>query len=71
MTDPEALILAHRLADVPPHPYWCDECGGKAPFALRECPIEHKEDCPRFGEDANAVWLAAYEYVRDTGRSIP
>lgn len=59
----------HEL--VPPHPYWCDDCGGKAPFRIRACEIEHAKGCPRFGEDADAVFWAAFDYVRATGKAIP
>ena len=60
-----------EIYDVPFHPYWCDECGGKAPFKILSCEIDHVYGCSRFGEDSRKIWLAAYEYVRDTGKSIP
>lgn len=65
------LSTANTPLPSPPHPYWCDECGRKAPFTMRGCEIEHEEGCPRFGEDGYAVWLSAYEYVKRTGKSIP
>lgn len=55
----------------PPHPYWCDDCGAKAPFTIPGWPIDHTEDCSRFGEDARQVYLDAVEYVTTTGESIP
>lgn len=65
------LIIEGMKPPVPAHPYWCDECGAKSPFKMRGCEIDHEEGCSRFGEDGYAVWLAAYEYVKTTGWSIP
>jgi hypothetical protein len=56
--------------EAPPHPYWCDDCDGKAAFTIRGCPIEHESDCPRHGEDAEAVYQAAVAYVKATGKAI-
>lgn len=63
--------MTHIAPIRPPHPYWCDECDGKAPFTIPACPIEHSEDCSRFGEDARQVYAVAVEYVKVTGKSIP
>ena len=41
------------------HPFYCDDCGNKAPFTIAGCPIEHDADCPRFGEDAMQVYEQA------------
>jgi hypothetical protein len=55
----------------PKHPYWCDECGAKAGFTIRGCPIDHKADCSRHGEDAEQVYRDAVAYVKTTGKAIP
>lgn len=82
--DPEPAMCAERRGESgecgcvchggkqgpPPHPYWCDDCGGKAPFTIPGCPIEHSSDCPRHGEDAMEVYKAAVESVRRTGKAI-
>lgn len=61
---PEALPM-------PPHPFWCDDCGAKAGFCIQGCPIDHAEDCRRAGEDLMAVYDAAAEWCRATGGLIP
>lgn len=53
------------------HPYWCDDCGGRAPLTIPGCPIDHLSDCPRFGEDPMVVYKAAVTYVKATGEVIP
>jgi hypothetical protein len=55
----------------PPHPYFCDECGGRAPFKIAGCPVEHALSCPRHGEDPMAVFERAKAYCRETGKAIP
>lgn len=52
------------------HPYWCDDCGGKSPFAIPGSPIDHSPDCSRHGEDAMEVYKQAVEYVKATGKAI-
>lgn len=52
------------------HPYWCDDCGRKAPFTIPGCPIDHEKDCPRFGEDAMQIYREAVDHVRVTGEAI-
>ena len=52
------------------HPYWCDECHGKAAFTIPGCDIDHTEECSRAGEDAMAVYRAAVDYCTKTGESI-
>ena len=54
----------------PPHPYWCDECGQKAPFTIPETPVEHQEWCSRYGEDAVKVFADARDWCIATGKSI-
>jgi hypothetical protein len=54
----------------PNHPYWCDDCGGKAPFTIPGCEIDHDKGCPRENEDAMAVFRAAAEYCKTTGKAI-
>jgi hypothetical protein len=56
---------------MPSHPFWCDDCGGKAPFTIKGFEIDHDPECPRHGEDAEAVFDAAWEFVRVTGKAIP
>lgn len=55
----------------PVHPFWCDDCGAKAPFTINGCGIPHPVDCSRHGEDAISVFQAAVEWCKATGRSIP
>jgi hypothetical protein len=55
----------------PVHPFWCDECGAKAPFTIKGCDIPHDSDCHRRGEDAMGVWEAAVDWCKATGESIP
>jgi len=56
---------------VPPHPYWCDDCGQHAPFRMPFCPIPHVEGCTREGEDAMDIYYQALAYVQATGQEIP
>lgn len=55
----------------PVHPFWCDRCWQRAVFRLRGCPIPHEEDCDRYGEDAEAVYAAAWHWCKRTGKGIP
>ena len=55
----------------PPHPFWCDDCGAKAGFTIRGCPIEHAKCCRRHGEDPEAVFSSAAKWCQQTGESIP
>lgn len=52
------------------HPYWCNDCGENAGFTIPGCPINHRKNCPRFGENAQQVFNAAVTYVKATGRKI-
>ncbi len=54
----------------PPHPYWCDDCGQKAPFTIPGCPIEHSRDCERYNEKPMSVYEKAVNYCRTTGKPI-
>lgn len=71
MTPPTAPALEQR----PRHPFWCDECGGKAPFTIKGSPIRHHRDCPHHGEtytDAERLYEEAKAWcLRNPGRSIP
>lgn len=58
-------------ADRPPHPFWCDACGAKAPFAMRGCAIEHLKGCERRGENPEVVYQRAADWCRKTGEAIP
>lgn len=63
---------ATQTSDKPAlHPYWCDSCGEKSPFTIPGSPVEHEADCERHGEDPVAVYRAAVEYCRKTGKGIP
>ena len=55
---------------VPPHPYYCHECGKHAPFQEAFCAITHSPGCPRAGEDAIEVYYRALAYVQDVGEAI-
>jgi hypothetical protein len=55
----------------PVHPFWCDECGGKAAFTIQGCPIQHAAACPRRGEDPMTVFARAKAYCQRTGKAIP
>ncbi len=71
MTDPQPS--PHRERRIPPavHPFWCDDCGRKAPFTIRGCEIPHESDCSRAHEDAERVYVAAVEWCKRTGEAIP
>jgi hypothetical protein len=56
---------------VPPHPFWCDGCGHHASFSIRGCPIDHYDDCYRYGEDPLQVYQQAVRYCEVTGKVIP
>lgn len=56
---------------MPPHPFWCDYCGQKAPFTIRGCEVPHADDCPRRNENAEAIYQAAVDWCRETGETIP
>lgn len=66
-SSPSSVVKGRK----PYHPYWCDECGHKAPFTIPGCPIEHSKECPREGEDAMRVYNEAKQYVQATGEPIP
>jgi hypothetical protein len=55
---------------IPPHPYFCDDCGGRAPFTIPGCPIAHARLCPRHAEDPMAVYERAKAYCQRTGKAI-
>lgn len=55
----------------PVHPFWCDECGQKAPFTITGCGIAHRAECSRHDEDPYEVFDAAVEWCKKTGDSIP
>ena len=61
----------NEIEDPPPHPYYCDDCDGRAPFTIPGCEIAHALRCPRHGEDAMAVFERAKAYCRRTGKAIP
>lgn len=56
--------------ETPVHPFWCDDCGGKAGFTIPGCPVDHAPDCPRFGEDPMQVYVTAVKFCRETGEVI-
>lgn len=56
---------------MPPHPFFCDHCDGKAAFKIKGTPIVHDTDCPRYLEDAWAVYDAAKAWCKKTGGTIP
>lgn len=53
------------------HPFWCDECGAKAPFTIPGWPIEHESWCSFKDEDPEERWEKAKEYCLRTGKTIP
>lgn len=59
----------------PRHPFWCDECGGKAPFRIKGCTIDHRPDCQFYGEtsrQAERLHEAAVAWLRQhPGEKIP
>jgi hypothetical protein len=65
--DPAAQPKPNR----PPHPFWCDDCGERAGFRIKGCPIPHRADCPRHGEEAEQVFNNAVAWCRVTGGTIP
>jgi hypothetical protein len=67
----EVKISSQSEVGAAVHPYWCDSCGGSAPFTIPGCPVEHATDCERHGEDPMTVWKAAVDYCLKTGRGIP
>jgi hypothetical protein len=60
-----------RPLDPPHHPFWCDECGQKAPFTINGCGIPHDLACSRHGENPTETWKRAVDWCRATGESIP
>lgn len=59
------------MSERPPHPYWCDDCEQRAPFAIPGCPIPHTEGCSRADEDPLDVYKEAVAWCRRTHQSIP
>lgn len=66
-------MATEKQQNEPPpfHPFWCDDCGGKAAFTIRGCPVVHDEDCPRFGENPDEVYERARAWCLKTGGVIP
>lgn len=63
------------LEQMPRHPFWCDECGGKAPFTIKGSRIDHDRSCPLYGEterQAEERYERAVAWLRrNPGKVIP
>ena len=62
--------MKYDINNPPAHPYWCDDCAGKAPFSIMGCPIKHEEGCVRENKDAMEVYEKAKAWCLATKGTI-